>query len=636
MRILPAQDPMPTLRFVASSRTHALRLLALVACLAVTALAQTPPSQYSPAKQIDRENVARLEVAWTYRSGESLEAASGGGRQPAFETTPVYADGLLYISTPWGKAIALDPETGKPRWSFDAHINAKGSYGDFASRGVTFWADPDATREGPCRKRIFMASVDAQLFALDAASGAPCQDFGKAGRIDLTQGLRRGPEYAGEYEETSPPAVFDDLVIVGSGIADNSRASGPTGEVRAFDARTGKLRWTWDPLPHNPEAGGANAWSVIRVDAERGLVFLPTGSPSPDYFGGLRPGDNRYANSMVALRARTGEMVWSFQTVHHDLWDYDVASPPTFYTVGRGDRAVAAVAVGSKTGHLFLLDRETGKPLFTVEERAVPKSDVPGEKASATQPVPELPAPLVPQTFTVDQAWGPTEADRQSCREQMKGLRSEGIFTPPSLGGSLIVPGNIGGMHWGGAAFDPASGLLIAPVNHFAAVVRLIPRDQFQSYRKQHPDWETTAQRGAPFAMSRQFLRSPSGLPCNPPPFGALVAVDAVTGSKRWEVPLGSLPAPGVVAEWGSINLGGPLATAGGLVFIGATLDPTIRAFDVSSGRELWHGTLPASARSTPMSFTAPNGKQYLVIAAGGHTPEFGKLDNALVAFALP
>jgi quinoprotein glucose dehydrogenase len=612
------------------------RLIVGLLCIAFATTAETPASQYSPADQINRANVARLQMAWTYRSGEPLTAAPGGGREPAFEATPVYAGGLLYIGTPWGKAVALDPETGEQRWSFDAKIDPKGNYGDFASRGVSYWADPLEAPEGPCRRRIFLASIDARLFALDAATGAPCRDFGDDGRIDLTQGLRRGPEYVGEYQQTSPPAVIGDLVIVGSAIADNSRVNSPTGEVRAFDARSGALRWTWDPLAANPEAGGANAWSLIRVDAERGLVFVPTGSPSPDYFGGLRPGPNRYANSMVALRARTGEVAWHFQTVHHDLWDYDVASPATLFTVRRGGRAVPAVAVGSKTGHLFLLDRETGEPLFTVEERAVPRSDVSGEQASPTQPVPEMPAPLVPQTFTAEEAWGPTESDRQACRGQMKGLRAEGIFTPPSLAGSLIVPGNIGGMHWGGVAFEPTSGSLIAPVNRLAAVVRLVPRADFEAHRKQNPGWETTAQRGAQYAMSRQFLRSPSGLPCNPPPFGTLIAIDAATGRLRWEIPLGAFPASGALPEWGSINLGGPLATGGRLVFIGASFDASLRAFDVSTGQELWRGELPASARSTPMTFVGPSGKQYVVIAAGGHNPSFGKLDNAVVAFALP
>jgi quinoprotein glucose dehydrogenase len=616
------------------------RLTAGLLCLAASA-AQAPPSQYSPADQIASNNVAGLRVAWTYRSGEPTTAAPGGGRDAAFEATPVYAAGLLYIGTPWGKAIALDPETGEQRWSFDAKINPKGNYGDFASRGVTFWADPSAGTGAPqspepCHTRIFLASIDAQLFALDAASGEPCSGFGDNGRIDLTRGLRRGPEYVGEYEQTSPPAVIGDLVIVGSAIADNSRADSPSGEVRAFDARTGALRWTWDPLAGSPQAGGANAWSLIRVDAERGLVFVPTGSPSPDYFGGLRPGDNRYANSMVALHARTGEVAWHFQTVHHDLWDYDVASPPTLFNVRRGGRDIPAVAVGSKTGHLFLLHRETGEPLFTVEERAVPKSDAPGEAPSATQPVPDKPAPLVPQAFTAAEAWGPTESDRQSCRDQMKGLRSEGIFTPPSVQGSVIVPGNVGGMHWGGAAYDPKSGSLIVPVNRMAAVVRLVPSERFEAHRKENQGWETTRQRGAAFAMSRQFLRSPSGLPCNPPPFGTLTSIDAATGQLRWEVPLGTLPLPGARPEWGSINLGGPLATGGGLVFIGASFDPAMRAFDVTTGQELWRGELPASARSTPMTFVGPSGKQYVVIAAGGHTPAFGKLDNAVVAFALP
>ena len=591
-------------------------------------------SQYTPLAQITRDNVTQLKVAWVYRTGEPLTPLEGGGRAPAFEATPVYANGLIYIGTPYGKAIALDPETGKERWTFDARINHKGNFGDFANRGVSVWTDSEAGARAPCRSRVFFASIDAQLFALDALTGKPCSSFADKGRIDLTAGLRRGPEYVGEYEETSPPAVIGDLVVVGSAIADNHRADSVTGEVRAFDARTGALRWTWDPMPGNPQAGAGNAWSRIIVDPDRGLVFLPTGSPSPDYYGGLRAGDNRHANSLVALEAKTGKLVWSFQTVHHDLWDYDLAGPPTLFTMRREGRNIDGVAAASKTGHLFLLDRATGKPLFSVEERAVPKSDVPGEEPSPTQPFPTAPPPLVPQKLQADDAWGASETDRTWCREQITALRSEGIFTPPSLNGTLVAPGNIGGMHWGGAAFAPEHGLLIAPTNRFVAVVRLIPRAQVGEYRKSHPDWETTDQKGAPYAMSRKFLRSPGGLPCNPPPFGTLTAVDAADGRIRWQVPLGSLP--GGKPEWGSMNLGGPLATAGGLVFIGASLDPAFRAFDVESGKELWKGELPASARSTPMSFQSASGKQFVLIAAGGHDPKLGKLDNAIVAFTLP
>jgi quinoprotein glucose dehydrogenase len=586
-------------------------------------------------QNVNPGNVTRLKVAWIYRTGEPLTPVAGGGKAPAFETTAIYENGLLYIGTPYGRAIAIDPLSGKERWSFDSHINSRGNYGDFANRGVTAWTDAKSAAGAVCARRIFFASVDARLFSLDAVTGKPCEAFGEKGQIDLTKGLRRGPAYAGEVEETSPPAVIDDVVIVGSGIADNVRLNAPTAEVRAFDARTGALKWSWDPMAGAPNIGAGNAWSRITVDLANHLVFVPTGSASPDYFGGLRPGDNLYADSVVALQSTTGKVAWHFQTVHHDLWDYDVASPPALVTIRRGTEKVEAVAVGSKTGHIFVLDRLTGKPVFPVEERAVPKSDVPGEEASPTQPFPMMPAPLGLQKMSPEDAWGPTQADRESCRAQLTGLRSEEIFTPPSLEGTLAMPGNIGGLHWGGIATDSARGLMIAPSNNFAAIIRLIPREAVAEYRKSHPEWETSPQLGTPFAMSRMFPRSPSGLPCNPPPFGTLSAVDAGSGKLRWQVPLGVMPLPGAKPEWGSINLGGPLITAGGLVFIGATLDAAIRAFDIRTGKELWRGELPASARSTPMTFRAPNGKQFVVIAAGGHDPAYGKLDNALVAFTL-
>jgi quinoprotein glucose dehydrogenase len=582
-------------------------------------------TKFSPLTQINRDNVAQLQPAWTYRTGDLFDSKLQK-KEPAHEATPIYVDGTLYFNTPFGKVVALDPITGQPRWIYDTKIFLMGDYGDFASRGVSTWLDPKAKSDAPCKRRIFVAPIDARLIALDAATGKVCGDFSE---IDLTATLRRKPEFKGEYEETSPPAVINDLVVVGSAIADNNRVEAPSGEVRAFDARTGKLRWTWDPLPESLHAGAGNAWSIISVDPGRNLVFVPTGSPSPDYYGGLRPGNNAYANSVVALNAKNGKMVWHFQTVHHDLWDYDVASQPLLFNIG----PTPAIAIGSKTGNLFILNRENGKPIFGVEERLVPKSDVPGEESSPTQPFPTLPKPLVPQRLTAVDAWGATEADRKWCSEKIQSLRAEGIFTPPSLKGSAIFPGNIGGMAWGGGAFDPNHGLLIIPTNRLAALIRLIPQSDFKEVRRSHLEAEVTEQRGAPYAMSREFLLTPDRKPCNAPPWGTLQAVDVKTGEIRWEVPFGEF-VPGH-PEFGSPNLGGPIVTAGGVIFVGAAFDSHIRAFDVETGKLLWTADLPNSARATPMTYQAPNGKQYIVISAGGHKG-VNAIGDYVVAFALP
>ena len=585
-------------------------------------------SKYSTLKQINRGNVARLKPAWTFTTGEPTTPLPNKGKEPAFEATPLVIDGVMYFSTPYGKVFALDAATGKQRWAYDAHIEQDADYGDFANRGVSYWFDAQAAPKSACRQRIFFATIDARLLALDAANGKLCEAFKS---VNLIDGLVRKPEYKGEYEETSPPAVVDDLVIVGSAVADNHRADSPTGEVRAFDARTGALRWTWHSLKL-AATGAANAWSILSVDAPRHLVFVPTGSASPDYYGGLRPGDNRDANSVVALNSKTGERVWGFQTVHHDIWDYDVASQPVLFTMHRRGRDIPAVAAGSKTGHLFLLDRLTGQPLFDVVERPVPGSDVEGEQAWPTQPVPLAPKPWIPQSIRPEDAWGINDADRAWCRQKIASLRNDGVFTPPSLKGSLILPGNVGGMHWGGAAWDVDHGLLIVPTNNLAAVIRLIPRDQFTAERKANRTGaELTGQKGAPFGMSRELLRAPSGLPCTAPPWGTLAAIDAATGSVKWQVPLGEMGS--MPAKSGSINLGGPIVTAGGLVFIGASLDTNLKAFDVETGAELWRGPLPTSVRATPMTYEV-NGRQYVAVAAGGHGG-ITKSDNTIVVFAM-
>jgi quinoprotein glucose dehydrogenase len=600
--------------------------------------------RFSPLTQIDRTNVARLDVAWTVHTGDIAEGRSGTPRS-GFETTPIVVDGILYFTTPFNRVIALDPETGRQRWSYDPKIDRSWSYGDgLINRGVSTWLDAARRAGEPCRRRIYEATLDARLIALDALSGAPCADFGRGGQVDLTgvAGYRNG-----EYHMTSPPAVVDDVVIVGSAIDDNGRVDMPDGRVRAFDARTGTLRWRWDPIP--PSAGGAtqastsgaaNAWSIMSVDAERHLVYVPTGSASPDYYGGLRPGDNKWANSIVALRARTGKVAWGFQLVHHDLWDYDTAAPPLVATVRRDGRDVPVVIQGNKTGFVYVLDRETGAPVFPVEERRVPPSDVDGERAAPTQPFPvDLPS-LAPQSFSADAAWGATDDDRRACRETARSLRNDGIFTPPSVSGTLAVPGNLGGLTWSGYAYDPGRSLLIANVNNLPAKVQLFARAAFDSLKRTE-NGEYAPQAGSPYGMFRRFLQAPSGLPCGTPPWGSLVALDLAAKKIRWQVPLGSMQGFGGDRERsippGSVSLGGPIATAGGLVFTAGTIDPYLRAFDVDTGRELWKGALPASAHATPMTYRiGAADRQYVVVAAGGHAKITEEtLGDALVAFAL-
>jgi quinoprotein glucose dehydrogenase len=604
--------------------------------------------RYSPFAQINRDNLKSLKVAWTYRTGAG-DVKGWSVKNAAFEATPILVDGTLYLDTPFNRVIALDPSSGTEKWSYDPKIDLTHGYSEVTSRGVSSWADQ---RTG--KRRIYVATIDARLIALDAATGEPCKDFGQDGEVDLTRDVRLVDR--GDYQVTSPPAVIGDLLIVGSSIGDNRGAQLERGVVRAYDTRTGKLAWSWDPIPQQADdparktwqgesatrTGAANAWSIISVDPERGLVFVPTGSPSPDFYGGERKGNNEYANSVVALRASNGKVVWHFQVVHHDLWDYDVASQPMLITVKRNGRDIPAVAVGTKIGHLFILDRTTGKPLFPVEERPVPRTNIPGEEASPTQPFPKLPLAIVPQKLTEEDAWGLTPADRDACRQIIKNARSEGLFTPPSLEGTIVFPGNAGGMNWSGMSYDPKRGLLITNTNRIATLVKLIPREEYNKLRASGEGsrfkGEFGRQTGTPYAMYREHLRGPSGAPCNPPPWGALTAVDLATGAVRWEVPLGTIPQLGMFpksSEWGSINLGGSLVTAGGLVFIAAAMDTYLRAFDVETGKELWKSELPASAQAAPMTYQDANGKQYVVICAGGHGKLGTKMGDYVVAFAL-
>jgi quinoprotein glucose dehydrogenase len=593
-------------------------------------------TRYSPAGQINRENVAQLKVAWTYRTGALDQIEDDLKEHAAFEATPILVDGRLYLSTPFDHVIALEPETGRKIWEYDPQLDASHGFSEVTSRGVSAWKDLAAKAGQLCGLRIFIGTLDARLIALDGEAGKPCADFGANGQIDLTKDVNLRD--AGQYQVTSAPAIAGDLVITGSSIGDNRAVELERGIVRAFDVRSGKQRWSWDPIPwaskSSPRTGAGNAWSTLSVDAERDLVFIPTGSASPDYFGGLRRGDNKWANSVVALHASTGEFVWGFQVVHHDLWDYDVASQPTLLSWRDG---TPAVAITTKMGRVFVLNRLTGAPLLPVEERPAPKSDIPGEHASPTQPASTI--SMVPEKLSPEDAWGKTPEEKQACADKIRAARSEGIFTPPSVKGSIVFPGSVGGVNWGGAAYDPQRHLLVMNTNRLAIFVRLIPREKYDADVKVatrndrlHGEWGRQA--GAPYAMFRTPLIAPSETLalCSPPPWGTVAAVDLFTGQKAWDVPLGTF-VPG--KNTGTVTLGGPIATAGGVVFSAATMDNDIRAFDAESGKEIWKYELPAGGQATPMTYTL-NGKQYLVIAAGGHGKLGTKQGDYVLAFTLP
>lgn len=603
----------------------------------------------SPLHDITAGTVDGLEVAWTYRTGD-VSDGKGGAAGTAFQATPIMVDGTLFVSTPYSRVIAVDAETGAERWTFDPGVDrSEKGHKMVTTRGVATWVDPSRGPGDPCRRRIVSVSYDARLFALDAATGNPCDGFGVSGQVDLVRGIPRIEGREEQFRHTAAPTVIHDLIVVGSTVFDNLEANAPSGRVRAFDVRTGALRWSFEPLEgvggfdekgRWVPAGAANTWVSITPDPDRDLVFVPTGSPSPDHYGGLRPGDNGYANSLVALRASTGRVVWHRQLVHHDLWDYDLATPPALVSIDRMGRRIDAVVQATKMGYLFVFDRETGEPVFPIEERPVPQSDVPGEIASPTQPVPVLPRQLSKAGLAPGDAWGLTPVDRELCRRKVEALRHDGMYAPPSLRGTVSLPGFLGGMEWGGVAYDEGEGILVVNMNHLAMVSTLIPRAKAPSSQAEiGPNRAYGPQELTPYGVTREPLLSPFMIPCTEPPWGTLAGVDLRTGEVRWEVPFGTardlvgVPTP---PRWGSPNLGGAVIT-GGLAFIGATMDSTFRAFDVATGRKVWEAALPASAQATPITYRArPGGRQFIVIAAGGHYGLRSKLGDSIVAWALP
>jgi quinoprotein glucose dehydrogenase len=657
MRCQPLRNP---------ARIALAAALALLAGPAAGQVADWPVTEgapgggrFSPLGDITRENVTQLRVAWTYRHGDFFEGSFPlrVNRGSAFESTPIVVDGRLFFTTPRNRVIALDPETGRELWTFDPKLERGRAYANmWINRGVAYWRSDGAASES-CAARVFLATLDARLFALDAATGQPCAGFGAGGEVDLRAGI--APLYDDwEYNVTSPGTVVGDVIVVGSSIADILRPDAPPGDVRAFDVQSGALRWTFHTIPHAGEpgyetwetgtrlSGAANVWSTITADPERGLVILPVSTPSPDYYGGDRPGANLYSDSVVALDARTGERRWHFQTVHHDLWDYDLAAPPNLVRIEREGGAVDAVVQATKQGFVFVLDRDTGAPLFPVEERSVPPSDVPGERASPTQPFPSAPPPLVPQRLTEADLYAPTPEHREACREKLAALRNDGLFTPPSERGSVVYPFAAGGANWSGAAWDPERQRLFVPVQNLVNVIRLDPvADEAtgggENVRPLHGAslrnlWWLLTGRGTGLRyylhpiQGRTVLQH-DGTPCNAPPWGSLVAVDLARGTIAWNASTSTAD-----DDPGGTSFGPALATASGLVFHGGTKRPVLRVHDAETGERVTTFELPAGLHAGPISYRLrPEGKQYLVVAPGGHIGIGSPLGDWVIAYTL-
>lgn len=594
--------------------------------------------RWSTADEITPLNVANLQRAWTWRTGEiGVEDRGTGARlEPGkFEATPLMVGDTLYLSTPYNRVVALDARTGREFWSFDPGATRWGPIGydhaKFVHRGVALWT-------GDGSRRVLIASR-WQLIALDAATGVPVGGFGDRGRVDLSLDLR-WPVNRMHFGSTSPPVVFGDIVIVGSAIADRLiHERDPPGDVQAFDARTGKRIWRWDPVPGVGDparaswggasadvTGHANVWAPFSVDTERGLVFLPVSAASNDWYGGARPGDNRYSESVVCLDARTGRLIWHQQLVHHGLWDYDPAGPPALVTMRRAGADLPAVVLAGKTGFLYAFDRTTGEPLWPMPERPVGASDVPGEVPSPTQPIPEWPVPFARQGFSRDDVVDFTPAIRQQALALIASFRVGPMFTPPSVVGTIVMPGWIGGAGWGATAIDPERRMIFVKATNLPVLAKLVERDSVTRFELNPKHGPSTPLNLELRSWRSWYGRSRAGtsIPISKPPYGTLTAIDLDSGERRWQITLGDRPVVRTHPDLRKLKLpplgvpGAPggVATRGGLVFITGG-GSTLYAIDARDGAMRWSVPLGTVGYSNPMTYRASDGRQYVVVATG-------------------
>lgn len=599
-------------------------------------------SHFSPLSAITPENAGKLERAWEYRTGD-LRNPDVDPVETTYEVTPIMVDGLLYLCTPHQIAIALDPQTGEQRWRFDPKVGTSKQRQHQTCRGVSYY---EAGGEVECGRRILLPTADARLIALDAKSGVPCRAFGKDGAIDLARNMPHF--YEGSYYSTSPPVVAGGLIVIGGAVNDNVSTTEPSGVIRAYRADTGELAWNFDagrpeqlsPLPPGQQytANSPNAWSILSVDEQLGLVYAPMGNAPPDQYGAERtPEAERFSSSVVALDLRTGRLRWVRQLVRHDLWDMDTPSQPQLVDLTRGGKVVPALVQATKQGDIYLLDRRTGEPLLPVTEKPAPLGAVAGDYTAATQPASAL--TFEPEPLSEEDMWGATMFDQLYCRIWYRQLNYQGRYTPPSTKGSIVYPGNFGTFNWGGVAVDPLRQIVVANPVYLAFVVTLIPRaDATTSYvSEDKPGFNENF--GAPYAAMMRPMWTPIGLPCQAPPWGYVAAADLNTGKVIWQHRNGTVrdlsPVP-LPFKMGVPSIGGPIVTAGGVAFHSGTLDYYVRAFDVGSGREVWRDRLPAGGQATPMTYAGTDGRQYLVVVAGGHGSTGTAAGDWIIAYALP
>ncbi len=619
--------------------------------------------RYSPLAQITPANAHKLVPAWTFRTGDIPGAGDPG--ETTAENTPLKVNGMLYVCTPHSQVIALDPDTGKEIWRFDPKISSQGAenfkgWAHMTCRGVSYHDDAAyASEQSPtgsaspaaaptaCPKRIFVPTADTRLIALNADTGKMCEDFGDKGQIDLRANI--GSFAPGGYYSTSPPAVTKNLVVIGGHVTDNVSTDEPSGVIRAFDVHTGKLVWNWDsgnPDDTTPLAEGQtytrnspNMWSMFAVDEKLGMLYLPMGNQMPDQYGGDRTDESeKYASGLTALDIDSGHVKWSFQFTHHDLWDMDVGGQPSLIDVKTEAGFKQAVMASTKQGSIYVLDRATGQPVVPIHEVAVPQGAVAGDRTSPTQPKSEL--NFMPPPLKERDMWGVTPFDQMLCRIDFKSMRYDGPFTPPSLQGSIVYPGNFGVFDWGGISVDPVRQIAFVNPSYMAFKSKLIPAAEIA---KQGPRVSETEgvqpNKGAPYGVILEALLSPLGLPCQAPAWGYVAAVDLTNHQTIWMHKNGTVrdssPIP-IPLTMGVPSLGGTFTTAGGVAFLSGTLDQYLRAYDVKNGKQLWEGRLPAGAQTTPMTYTGKDGKQYVLVMAGGHGSLGTKQGDYVMAFKLP